>query len=52
MLDISTAGAVKVLTLSSGAVNAQDVELLEELASTVRDLARPDAGAHPRGPRR
>ncbi|WP_231117811.1 enoyl-CoA hydratase/isomerase family protein [Mycobacterium colombiense] len=45
MIDISTAGTVKVLTLSSGAVNAQDVELLDELTSTVRDLARSDAGA-------
>lgn len=45
MIDISTAGTVKVLTLRSGAVNAQDVELLEELASAVRDLARSDGGA-------
>jgi enoyl-CoA hydratase/carnithine racemase len=45
MIDISTVGTVRVLTLSSGSVNAQDVELLEELASAVRELARSDAGA-------
>lgn len=45
MIDINTVGTVQVLTLSSGPVNAQDVELLEELASVVRDLARSDAGA-------
>lgn len=45
MIDISTVGTVQVLTLSSGSVNAQDVELLEELASAVRELARSDAGA-------
>ena len=33
MIDVNTAGTVQVLTLSSGPVNAQDVELLEELAS-------------------
>lgn len=45
MIDITTVGTVQVLTLSSGPVNAQDVELLEELASAVRELARSDAGA-------
>ncbi|OBH59983.1 enoyl-CoA hydratase [Mycobacterium sp. E2479] len=45
MIDISTVGTVRVLTLSSGPVNAQDVELLEELVSAVRELARSGAGA-------
>lgn len=45
MIDISTLGTAQVLTLSSGPVNAQDVELLEELASAVRELARSGAGA-------
>ncbi|OBJ21869.1 enoyl-CoA hydratase/isomerase family protein [Mycobacterium colombiense] len=45
MIDISIVGTAQVLTLSSGAVNAQDVELLDELASAVRDLARSGAGA-------
>lgn len=45
MIDISTVGTVQVLTLSSGPVNAQDAELLEELASAVRELARSGAGA-------
>lgn len=45
MIDIKTVEAVQVLTLSSGPVNAQDVELLEELTSAVRDLGRSDAGA-------
>ncbi|WP_231588333.1 enoyl-CoA hydratase-related protein, partial [Mycobacterium nebraskense] len=45
MIDIKTVESVRVLTLSSGPVNAQDVELLEELTSAVRDLGRSDAGA-------
>lgn len=45
MIDITTVGAVRVLTLESGAVNAQDVELLDELTSAVGDLARTGAGA-------
>lgn len=45
MIDINSAGTVKVLTLSSGPVNAQDVELLEGLATAVRELASSDAGA-------
>ncbi|MEE2853818.1 MAG: enoyl-CoA hydratase/isomerase family protein [Actinomycetota bacterium] len=45
MIDISAVGTVQVLTLSSGPVNAQDVELLEELTSAVRELARSDPGA-------
>ncbi|KLO36463.1 enoyl-CoA hydratase [Mycobacterium nebraskense] len=45
VIDIKTVESVRVLTLSSGPVNAQDVELLEELTSAVRDLGRSDAGA-------
>lgn len=44
MIEIHAAGTVQVLTMSSGRVNAQDVELLEELATTLRDMA--GAGAH------
>lgn len=36
---------VQVLTVSSGRVNAQDVELLEELARTLNELQRSGAGA-------
>jgi len=36
---------VQVLTLSSGRVNAQDVELLEELTRTLGELQRSGAGA-------
>ena len=39
MIETQTFGTVQVLTLSSGRVNAQDVELLEELAATVRKAA-------------
>ncbi len=45
MIDIKAVEAVQVLTLSSGPVNAQDVELLDELTSAVRDLGHADAGA-------
>ncbi len=45
MIDLKTVGTVQVLTLSSGPVNAQDVELLEELTSAVGELQRSDAGA-------
>ncbi|WP_102419378.1 enoyl-CoA hydratase/isomerase family protein [Mycobacterium sp. 4858] len=45
MIDVKTVGTVQVLTLSSGPVNAQDVELLDELTLAVRDLGRSDAGA-------
>ena len=37
--------AVRVLTFSSGRVNAQDVELLEELTSALGELERSGAGA-------
>jgi enoyl-CoA hydratase/carnithine racemase len=39
MIETQAFGTVQVLTLSSGRVNAQDVELLEELAATVREQA-------------
>lgn len=45
MIEIQANGPVQVLTMSSGRVNAQDVELLEELALAVGDLARSGAGA-------
>jgi enoyl-CoA hydratase/carnithine racemase len=44
MIDINPLGAVQVLTLSSGPVNAQDVELLDELTSAVGELRRSHAG--------
>ncbi|MGO9252579.1 MAG: enoyl-CoA hydratase/isomerase family protein [Mycobacterium sp.] len=45
MIEIRTKGPVQVLTLSSGPVNAQDVELLEELTLAIGDLTRSGAGA-------
>ena len=39
MIEIQAFGTVQVLALSSGRVNAQDVDLLDELAATVRDKA-------------
>lgn len=45
MIEIQAKGSVQILTLSSGRVNAQDVELLEELTLAVGDLARSGAGA-------
>ncbi|MBV8786639.1 MAG: enoyl-CoA hydratase/isomerase family protein [Mycobacterium sp.] len=44
MIETQAFGTVQVLTLSSGRVNAQDVELLEELAATVRDKAASSGG--------
>ena len=38
MIEIQTVGTVRVLTFSSGRVNAQDVELMKELAAE-RDFA-------------
>jgi enoyl-CoA hydratase/carnithine racemase len=38
MIDVRVQGTVRVLTLSSGRVNALDVEVLEELTGAVRDL--------------
>lgn len=46
MIEIHAVESVQVLTLSSGSVNTLDVDLLEELALAVDDLARSDdAGA-------
>ena len=45
VIEIETVGAVQVLTLSSGRVNAQDVELLTELTSVLGELQRSGAGA-------
>ncbi|OMC43172.1 enoyl-CoA hydratase [Mycobacterium sp. IS-2888] len=45
MIEIQTVGTVRVLALSSGRVNALDVELLEELTAAVRELR--DSGAGP-----
>jgi enoyl-CoA hydratase len=45
VIEIQAVGTVRVLTLSSGRVNALDVELLEELADAVRELQRSGAGA-------
>lgn len=45
MIEIQTVGTVRVLALSSGRVNALDVELLEELAAAIRELQGSGAGA-------
>jgi enoyl-CoA hydratase/carnithine racemase len=45
MIEIQTVEAVQVLTLSSGRVNAQDVELLKELTDALGELQRSGAGA-------
>lgn len=45
MIETQAFGTVQVLTLSSGPVNAQDVELLDELTSTLRDMAVSSGGA-------
>ncbi len=45
MIEIQTVGTVRVLALSSGRVNALDVELLEELTAAVRELQGSGAGA-------
>ncbi len=45
MIEIQTVGIVQVLTLASGRVNAQDVELLKELTDALGELARSGAGA-------
>lgn len=45
MIEIEAAGAVRVLTLSSGRVNAQDVELLNELTDALGELQHSGAGA-------
>lgn len=45
MIEIQTVGTVRVLALSSGRVNALDVELLEELTAALRELQGSGAGA-------
>ena len=45
MIEIETVGAVRVLTLSSGRVNAMNVELLKELTGALGELQR--SGADP-----
>lgn len=40
MLEVEAIGAVRVVTLSSGRVNALDVEFLGELTQTFRELER------------
>lgn len=44
MIEIQNVGAVQVLTMSSGRVNAQDVELLGELTAAVLELQRSGEG--------
>jgi enoyl-CoA hydratase len=44
LIEIQAVGSVRVLTLSSGRVNALDVELLEELAGAVGELQRSGDG--------
>jgi enoyl-CoA hydratase/carnithine racemase len=45
VIEVEAVGAVRVLTLSSGRVNAMDVELLEELTEAIGQLQRSDGGA-------
>jgi enoyl-CoA hydratase len=45
MIEIKTVGTVRVLALSSGRVNALDVELLEELTAAIREPQGSGAGA-------
>ena len=45
MIEIQTVGTVRVLALSSGRVNALDVEVLEELTAAIRELQGSGAGA-------
>jgi enoyl-CoA hydratase/carnithine racemase len=45
MIEVHAAETVQVLSLSSGRVNALDVELLDEVTSAVNDLARAGADA-------
>ena len=45
VIQLEAKAAVRVLTLSSGRVNALDVEFLEELTETVRNLAHTGAEA-------
>jgi enoyl-CoA hydratase/carnithine racemase len=45
VIEIQALGSVRVLTLSSGRVNALDVELLGELTDVIRQLQRSGGGA-------
>jgi enoyl-CoA hydratase/carnithine racemase len=45
VIEIEAVGTVRVLTLSSGRVNAMDVELLQELTDALGELQRSGAGA-------
>jgi enoyl-CoA hydratase len=45
VIEIQTVATVRVLALSSGRVNALDVELLEELTAAIREQQRSGAGA-------
>src|SRR5246127_1093764 len=45
VIEIRAVGTVRVLALSSGRVNALDVELLEELTAAIRELQGSGAGA-------
>lgn len=45
MIDIRDAGAVRVLTVSSGKVNALDVELLTEFTEAIRAAEESEVGA-------
>ena len=45
MIELRAAGAVQVLTFSSGPVNALDVEFVNELTEAIRELQRSGAGA-------
>jgi enoyl-CoA hydratase len=45
VIEIQTVGTVRVLTLSSGRVNALDVELLEEITAAIHELQGSGAAA-------
>ncbi|WP_231584650.1 enoyl-CoA hydratase/isomerase family protein [Mycobacterium haemophilum] len=45
LIEIQVVGTVRVLTLSSGRVNALDEELLDELTEAIRELQRAGGGA-------
>ena len=45
MIEIQSREAVRVLTFSSGRVNALDVELLAELTTAIREQQKPGVGA-------
>jgi enoyl-CoA hydratase len=45
VIEIQSREAVRVLTISSGRVNALDVELLAELTAAIRELRQPGTGA-------